>query len=126
MKHAIGLLAFGAAVLLTALASAQQSQTTGYVCASRYVAINGPAGRYGHIEAFFNSQPWCGGVQVAHRYYCTANATFASCASSAYVHESRDSILALAAQLQSAGQLGNKVVETPVGGKGYYVTFFAN
>ena len=126
MKHAIGLLVFGAVVCLAALASAQSTQTTGYVCASRYVPINGPAGRYGHIEAFFNSQPWCGGVQVAHRYYCTADATSTNCASSAYVHATRDSILALGAQLQSAGQLGNKVLETPVSGKGYFVTFFAN
>jgi hypothetical protein len=126
MKYVIALLTFGAALCVSALVSAQASQTTGYVCASRYVALNGPAGRYGHLEVFFNSQPWCGGSQVAHRYYCTAGATSANCASSAYVHATRDSILTLSTQIQSAAQLGNKVVETPVNGKGYYVTFFAN
>ena len=53
MKHAIGLLVFGAVVCLAALASAQSTQTTGYVCASRYVPINGPAGRYGPFTTPF-------------------------------------------------------------------------
>ncbi|HMI93909.1 MAG TPA: hypothetical protein VK509_21190 [Polyangiales bacterium] len=127
MKHVIGLLVLGAALWISAPASAQQ--TTGYVCAVRYIPINGPAGKLGHIEAFFNSQPWCGGVQTAHRYYCSLDATSTNCPrSNAYQHTTRDSIISLVEQLQSAGQLGNRVLETPIGSNnaGYYVTFYSN
>ena len=127
MKQIVGFAVLAAALWTSSSASADSS---GYVCVSRYVFYrNGDAGQHGFVWAQFRSQPWCGGSIIAERTYCSTGATNANCASPAYLHQSQDTLMHLSSQLQSAGQLGNRVYEHTIGTinpKGYYVTFYSN
>jgi len=118
-----------AMVLASALGAVSHvhANNDAFVCSLAYVPVSGINGQFGYVQADFHDQPFCGGNVVADRYYCSLGASSDDCpGSDAYVHQGRDSLLALTAQLQAAAQAGSHVYEETVNEKGFYIVFYGN